>query len=408
MGRDERPADVPIPPTISALLAARLDKLPAERRLLDIASVMGQIFYPGAMRALSDDGGDIGPGISALVRRQFIHPERSDLAETDAMAFRHLLIRDAAYDAVPKTAEPSCTSGSRRGWTRRVGRSGNRTRSSATTSNVRTATGSNSAPRAIANGSSRTRQVVAWRTRVRRRFPAAIITHRSVCSRASALLVSEDPLRLNFLPDLGASLFWAGDADGSRATLAEATERTAAAGDDRMNMHASIQRWLFFGDDDDDAAAIGEAERALRVFGAVEDERGLSRAWRLMAAHRSDDIIYDDEALEEALLHARNAGDVGEQAETYWQVGFNLARGHAHRGGDPAMQGHPGADRGEPDALGGDVPRPRAPVGSPRSVRRGAGVRCSMSRHQSGERRPVGLLGARRDPLGHQDAGRRA
>ena len=41
-------SDVPVPPTISALLAARLDKLPAtERRLLEIASVMGQVFYPG-------------------------------------------------------------------------------------------------------------------------------------------------------------------------------------------------------------------------------------------------------------------------------------------------------------------------------------------------------------------------
>ena len=98
-------SDVPVPPTISALLAARLDRLPAdERRLLDLASVMGQIFYPAALRALAGDDDDVGSGISALVRRQFIRQERSDLAETDAMAFRHLLIRDAAYDAVPKTA----------------------------------------------------------------------------------------------------------------------------------------------------------------------------------------------------------------------------------------------------------------------------------------------------------------
>ena len=96
--------DVPVPPTISALLAARLDRLPAgERRLLDLASVMGQIFYPAAVRSLGE-GQDIGAELGALVRRQFIRQERSDLAETDAMAFRHLLIRDAAYDAVPKSA----------------------------------------------------------------------------------------------------------------------------------------------------------------------------------------------------------------------------------------------------------------------------------------------------------------
>ena len=50
-------SDVPVPPTISALLAARLDRLPSqERRLIDIASVMGQVFYSGAVRELADDG----------------------------------------------------------------------------------------------------------------------------------------------------------------------------------------------------------------------------------------------------------------------------------------------------------------------------------------------------------------
>ena len=49
-------SEVPVPPTISALLAARIDKLPSdERRLIDIASVMGQVFYPGAVRVWPDD-----------------------------------------------------------------------------------------------------------------------------------------------------------------------------------------------------------------------------------------------------------------------------------------------------------------------------------------------------------------
>ena len=51
------------------------------------------------------DGGrrrESRPGLTALVRKQFVRPERSDLPETEALAFRHLLIRDAAYDAIPK------------------------------------------------------------------------------------------------------------------------------------------------------------------------------------------------------------------------------------------------------------------------------------------------------------------
>ena len=68
-------SDVPVPPTISALLAARLDKLPArERRLLDIASVMGQIFYPSAVRALAGGSDDVDPGLETLVRQQVDPP----------------------------------------------------------------------------------------------------------------------------------------------------------------------------------------------------------------------------------------------------------------------------------------------------------------------------------------------
>ena len=96
-------SDLPVPPTISALLAARLDRLPAsERRLIEVASVMGQVFYPAAVRELSSDVSDAVDGIAALVRKQFVRPERSDLAATDALGFRHLLIRDAAYDSIPK------------------------------------------------------------------------------------------------------------------------------------------------------------------------------------------------------------------------------------------------------------------------------------------------------------------
>ena len=65
--------DVPVPPTISALLAARLDRLPAgERRLLDLASVMGQIFYPAAVRSLAGR-----PGHRSRARRArppAVHP----------------------------------------------------------------------------------------------------------------------------------------------------------------------------------------------------------------------------------------------------------------------------------------------------------------------------------------------
>jgi class 3 adenylate cyclase/tetratricopeptide (TPR) repeat protein len=92
--------DLSVPPTTSALLAARIDRLGrGERATLERASVMGQLFYREALDALVDDA---SADLASLVRKQFVRPERSDVPGMEAMAFRHLMIRDAAYEGVPK------------------------------------------------------------------------------------------------------------------------------------------------------------------------------------------------------------------------------------------------------------------------------------------------------------------
>ena len=66
-------SDLPIPPTISALLAARLDRLPTvERGVIEIASVTGQVFYPAAVQELSGDGSDAVRRRSRFARPQTI------------------------------------------------------------------------------------------------------------------------------------------------------------------------------------------------------------------------------------------------------------------------------------------------------------------------------------------------
>ncbi|HET7678082.1 MAG TPA: AAA family ATPase, partial [Candidatus Limnocylindrales bacterium] len=94
-----------VPPTIQALLAARLDRLPPdERSVAERASVIGRIFERQAVVALSplESQPDVPASLMALVRRELLRPDRSELAGDDAFRFRHLLIRDAAYDALPK------------------------------------------------------------------------------------------------------------------------------------------------------------------------------------------------------------------------------------------------------------------------------------------------------------------
>jgi Tetratricopeptide repeat len=101
--RDSGDAGVEVPPTIQALLAARLDQLdPAERSVLERGSVEGRTFHRGAVAALADGDGSIDQRLIALVRKELVRPDRTQLTGDDAYRFRHLLIRDAAYDALPK------------------------------------------------------------------------------------------------------------------------------------------------------------------------------------------------------------------------------------------------------------------------------------------------------------------
>jgi class 3 adenylate cyclase/DNA-binding SARP family transcriptional activator len=98
-------AAVAVPPTILALLVARLEQLPdTERELLEHAAIEGGVFHHRALTHLLRDSPvtAVGSGLTALVRKDVIRPHPSTLAGDEAFRFRHLLIRDAAYDSIPK------------------------------------------------------------------------------------------------------------------------------------------------------------------------------------------------------------------------------------------------------------------------------------------------------------------
>jgi class 3 adenylate cyclase/tetratricopeptide (TPR) repeat protein len=95
--------EVVVPPTVEALLAARLDRLPArERTVLECGSVEGQSFHRGPVQALAPDEPDVQVPLMTLVHKDLVRPDRPVLAGEEAFRFRHLLIRDAAYEALAK------------------------------------------------------------------------------------------------------------------------------------------------------------------------------------------------------------------------------------------------------------------------------------------------------------------
>ncbi|HEX2432942.1 MAG TPA: AAA family ATPase, partial [Gaiellaceae bacterium] len=98
-------SELPIPTTLQGLLGARLDRLPAaERAVAQQASVVGTVFWSGAVASL--DGFDedaVGEALRGLERREVIHSQSpSIIAGEQEYAFKHVLIHDVAYARLPK------------------------------------------------------------------------------------------------------------------------------------------------------------------------------------------------------------------------------------------------------------------------------------------------------------------
>ena len=101
--RTESGGEIEVPPTIQALLAARLDQLdPSERHVLERGSIEGEVFHRGGVAALVQDQSPVDGRLVSLVRKDLLRPELAQLTGEDGYRFRHLLIRDAAYETLPK------------------------------------------------------------------------------------------------------------------------------------------------------------------------------------------------------------------------------------------------------------------------------------------------------------------
>jgi class 3 adenylate cyclase/tetratricopeptide (TPR) repeat protein len=93
-----------IPETLQALIAARIDVLPAaEKALLQRASVIGRIFWLAALAHVSEDTDGVEASLEDLELREFVLREaRSTISGERAFRFKHVLIREVAYAGLPK------------------------------------------------------------------------------------------------------------------------------------------------------------------------------------------------------------------------------------------------------------------------------------------------------------------
>jgi predicted ATPase/DNA-binding SARP family transcriptional activator len=317
-------ATFPVPPTIQALLAARLDQLNAdERTTLEAAAVEGKIFHVSSVAVLAE-GRQYEAALASLVRKELIRPEQSVFQGEHAFRFRHLMIRDAAYAAVPKESRAQLherhvdwlearTTERTAEFDEIVGYHLERAafyRSELGHSDGETAALGKRAAERLASA--------ARRAFLRTDLPAAL----NLASRASVLLPADDALRVELVPTLRMvqgmpeplELGWAD------RVLTEAIEAAATTGNRSLAAHALVQRGLlrlFTGAEVTAHELLTTARQAVTVFEDLGDEIGLSRAWRLASqAHYLDrSSEQSTEAAERALVHARRGDDRYEQAE---------------------------------------------------------------------------------------------
>jgi tetratricopeptide (TPR) repeat protein len=325
---------IAIPPTIQLLLAARLDRLgEEERRVVQAASVVGKEFWLGAVTALLPQGTSAGAALSSLVRKDLVQPERSSsLVGDDTFRFRHILIRDAAYQALPKEA-----------------RSGMHERF------ADWLTG------AVGDRLSEYEEIVAYHLQEAYRHRLALgppdDRARSLAGRAGRHLASAgrraldrgdaaaaanllerargllDPCPPEVLLDLVRARLENGEFDTAGAMAAEAKEAALALGDPPLQWRAVIEDLWVRLQQDSVGGTVREAKevvpRAIRAFQERDDDLALARAWLVMAnAHNGvGEHRAMLESAERALEHARRAGDTSSEHTAGTMIGSAIIWG---------------------------------------------------------------------------------
>jgi len=106
--KSEEAGELPVPTSVQGLISSRLDRLAhGEKQLAHHASVIGPVFWAGAVAHLGGENGaqadDPRPGLGELERRDFVAQRAvSTVAGEDEYVFKHILMRDVAYGQVPK------------------------------------------------------------------------------------------------------------------------------------------------------------------------------------------------------------------------------------------------------------------------------------------------------------------
>jgi class 3 adenylate cyclase len=304
-----------LPPTIQALLSARLDRLePAERDVLERAAVVGKDFWPGAIAALGEGVETLGATLLDLVRRELVEPAASTVPGEDGFCFRHALIRDAAYASAPLRRRAAhherfaewLASGD-------FGEEFDEIRGYHLEQAVRLRRElgiEDEHVQALAREAHELLAQAGRRAYLRGDAPAA----RNLLERALALDAGDLDLRrilAHALRDVGAT-------EPAIALVEEVAGAAAASGDRAEEWYARLDAATLrlIGGSEGLVDFLETASQAVEVFSDLDDERGLTQAWRRISLAERMRCSYAaaEAAAERAVRSALNCGEPQDAA----------------------------------------------------------------------------------------------
>jgi class 3 adenylate cyclase/predicted ATPase len=312
---------VAIPPTIHALLAARLDQLPEDARaVVDPASVAGLVFARAALQAIvgEDVRHQVPAQLDVLEARQMVRRQSPADDDIDEYRFGHLMIRDAAYAGLLKRTR-ALLHERFAAWVDEAYRATDRA------TEVEEITGYHleQAHRYLSElgtldehgiglgiDASDRLASAGERAYVRGDMPAMA----SLFRRAAMVLPESDARWARLLFRHGLALWATGEYEAADLALDAAIEAAAAKGDEALTLTARLERLMnrFY---EDPGTIEGRTEdhvqEAIEALEALGDHEGSARAWLAMAGVRMVDAQWGaaEQAIERVIEHARLAGD---------------------------------------------------------------------------------------------------
>jgi class 3 adenylate cyclase/tetratricopeptide (TPR) repeat protein len=308
-----------VPPSISALLAARLDRLGGtDRAVIECGAVIGQVFYRGAIEELVPDGirAAVEPSLRSLSRRELVaFDETTRFAGQEAFRFLHIMIRDAAYQGLLKRSRAQLHEGFV-DWLERVAPDrlleyeeicGHHLEQAFL---LREELGPvNEAIRRLGERGARYLSSAGQRALARGDMPAA----ESLLRRAAGLLASDDAQRGWLLLYGAEALEEMGEFQAASRLLATVIEAARGRHDDALAETAELVRlqlrYMTQGGQEEDV--VRAVERAIEILERLGQHAGLARAYRLFTTVHwtACRMAAAEESTKRMIEHAKLAGD---------------------------------------------------------------------------------------------------